>query len=622
MTQKTFRQALDAGECFLFDGSTATALHDRGITLQRSFEECNLKTPDLLLAIHGEFLAAGAQVLTTNTWGANRLKLAARGLEDQLAEINREGVALARKAVTQQGAVAWVAGCIGPLGVRIEPWGPTSFAEARACFREQAAVLIEAGVDLMVLEAFEDLHEIQQAMLAVQELSDLPIAALMTPNEEGQALFGAEPEWFIKQIDAWGADVVGLIGGNGPAPQLRLLERLMGVTNKPIALQPNPGMPRMVDGRLIYGATPEYLGEFAGRALAAGARAVGGCSGTTPAHIRALRGVFRQERAFVQAGGGFELKPHEQPQPEVPFAYRSRFSLKLAQGEFIHTVELVPPKGMEYDKLVAKTRQCQALGVDAINVPDGPRAMARMSALATALIIEQQVGLETILHYACRDRNLLGMQSDLLGAAGLGLRNILAVTGDPPKLGPYPQATAVFDVDAIGLVNMLKRLNTGLDLGGAAIGKPTSFSVGVGANPVAPDLEREKSRFRYKVEAGAQWAITQPVFDADHLFRFLDFAEALDGKGGIPIIAGIWPLKSLRNAEFMANEVPGAYVPPSVLARMASRTTAEDQLKEGLDIAREVIELIRPRVRGLQLSAPFGQVELVAPLLPKPEAPW
>ena len=622
MTQKTFRQALDAGECFLFDGSTATALHDRGITLQRSFEECNLKTPDLLLAIHGEFLAAGAQVLTTNTWGANRLKLAARGLEDQLAEINREGVALARKAVTQQGAVAWVAGCIGPLGVRIEPWGPTSFAEARACFREQAAVLIEAGVDLMVLEAFEDLHEIQQAMLAVQELSDLPIAALMTPNEEGQALFGAEPEWFIKQIDAWGADVVGLIGGNGPAPQLRLLERLMAVTTKPIALQPNPGMPRMVDGRLIYGATPEYLGEFAGRALAAGARVVGGCSGTTPAHIRAMRGVFRQERAFVQGGGGFELKPHEQPQPEVPFAYRSRFSLKLAQGEFIHTVELVPPKGMEYDKLLAKTRQCQALGVDAINVPDGPRAMARMSALATALIIEQQVGLETILHYACRDRNLLGMQSDLLGAAGLGLRNILAVTGDPPKLGPYPQAPAVFDVDAIGLVNMLKRLNTGLDLGGAAIGKPTSFSVGVGANPVAPDLEREKSRFRYKVEAGAQWAITQPVFDADHLFRFLDFAEALDGKGGIPIIAGIWPLKSLRNAEFMANEVPGAYVPPSVLVRMASRTTAEDQLKEGQDIAREVIELIRPRVRGLQLSAPFGQVELVAPLLPKPEAPW
>jgi len=615
MTHPSFQQALDSGECFLFDGSTATALYDRGITLQRSFEECNLKSPDLLLAIHGEFLAAGAQVLTTNTWGAGRLKLATRGLEGQMDAINREGVALAKRAIKQQGARAWVAGCIGPLGVRIEPWGPTSFDEARALFREQATPLIEAGADLIVLEGFEDLNEIHQALLAVQELADLPIAALMTTNEDGQALFGAEPEWFIKQLDGWGANLVGLIGGNGPAPQLRLLEHLKVVTTKPIVLQPNPGLPHMVDGRLIYGASPEYLGGFAARALAAGARAVGGCSGTTAAHIRAMRGAFKQERAFVQAGGGFELKPHEEPQPEVPFAFRSRFSLKLAHGEFTHTVELVPPKGMEYDKLVAKTRQCRALGVDAINVPDGPRAMARMSALATALIIEQQVGLETILHYACRDRNLLGMQSDLLGAAGLGLRNILAVTGDPPKLGPYPQATAVFDVDAIGLVNMLRRLNTGLDLGGAGIGKPTSFSIGVGANPVAEDLEREKTRFRYKVEAGAQWAITQPVFEPEGLFRFLDFTEALDGKGGLPIIAGIWPLKSLRNAEFMANEVPGVRVPPEILARMARWTSAEDQLKEGIAIAQETIARVRPAVRGLQLSAPLGQVELLDTLL-------
>ena len=622
MTQPTFQQALEAGESFLFDGSTASVLHDRGITLQRSFEECNLKAPDMVLAIHGEFLAAGAQVLTTNTWGANRPRLATRGLEGQLAEINREGAALARKAIQQQGARAWVAGCIGPLGVRLEPWGPTTHAEARAAFREQAAVLVEAGVDLLVLEAFEDLHEIQQAMLAVRELTSLPVGAFMTPQDEGAALFGSDPEWAIQQLDAWGADLVGLIGGNGPAPQLRLLDHLAAVTRKPIVLQPNPGMPRLVDGRLLYGASPEYLGEFAGRALAAGARGVGGCSGTTPAHTRAMRAAFRQERAFVQAGSGFELKPHEQPQPEVPFAFRSRLTRKLAQGEFITSVELVPPKGMEYDKLVAKTRQCRALGVDAINVPDGPRAMARMSALATALIIEQQVGLETILHYACRDRNLLGMQSDLLGAAGLGLRNVLAITGDPPKLGPYPQATAVFDVDAIGLVNMLKRLNTGLDLGGASIGKPTSFTVGVGANPVAPDPERERNRFRLKVEAGAEWAITQPVFDAESLFRFLDFAQGLGGRGGIPVIAGIWPLKSRRNAEFMANEVPGAHVPASVLARMARWDSAEDQLKEGQAIAREIIEAIRPRVQGLQLSAPFGQVELVAPLLPTPEAPW
>jgi methionine synthase I (cobalamin-dependent)/5,10-methylenetetrahydrofolate reductase len=620
MTLPSFQQALDEGECFLFDGSTPSALYDRGVFINRSFEESNLKSPDLVLAIHGEFLAAGARVLTTNTWGANRVKLAAYGLEGDLEAINRAGVDLARKAIEQQGVEAWVAGCIGPLGVRIEPWGPTSFDETREYFREQVAVLLEAGADLFVLESFEDLNEIHQAILAVKALTDRPIVAMMTTNDDGQALFGTEPEWFIKQLDEWGAHLIGVNGGNGPAPQLRLLDRFKTATAKPIILQPNPGLPRMVDGRLLYMASPEYLGEFARKALAAGARAVGGCSGTTPTHIRAMRGAFRQERAFVQGKAQYELKPHEQPQAEVPFAYRSRFSLKLAQGEFVHTVELVPPKGMEYDKLVAKTHECRRLGVDAINVPDGPRAMARMSALATALIIEQHVGLETILHYACRDRNLLGMQSDLLGAAGLGLRNILAVTGDPPKLGPYPQATAVFDVDAIGLVNMLKRLNTGLDLGGAGIGKPTSFSIGVGANPVAPDLAREQARFRHKVDAGAQWAITQPVFDAETLFRFLDFTESLDGQGGLPIIAGIWPLKSLRNAEFMANEVPGAYVPPSILARMASRTSAEDQVKEGLAIALEIIEAIRPRVRGLQLSAPFGQVELVAPLLPKREA--
>ncbi len=617
MSDSTFQQALAAGSCLLFDGSTPSALYDRGVFINRSFDEANLQSPDLVRGIHAEFLAAGAQVLTTNTWGANRLKLAAYGLEGKLADINRAGVELARAALAQQGAEGWVAGCLGPLGVRIEPWGPTSFEEARGFFQEQADLLAAAGVDLLVLESFEDLNEIHQAILAAKG-TGLPVVAMMSTDEEGRALYGTEPEWFIRQLDEWGADMVGTNGGNGPAPLLRLLERFRTATGKPIVLQPNPGLPRMVDGRLFYMASPEYLGEFARKALAAGARAVGGCSGTTPAHIRAMRGAFRQARAFVQPIRSGAPLAQAEPQPEVPFPFRSRFSMKLAQGEFTHTVELVPPKGMESDKLLAKTRQCRTLGVDAINVPDGPRAMARMSALATALLIEQQLGVETILHVACRDRNLLGMQSDLLGAAGLGLRNILAVTGDPPKLGPYPQATAVFDVDAIGLVNMLKRLNTGLDLGGAGIGAPTRFSIGVGANPVAPDLERERHRFRLKVEAGAQWTITQPVFDADSLFRFLDFAQSLEVR--IPVIAGIWPLKSLRNAEFMANEVPGVVLPKALLARMATRTTAEDQLKEGLDIAQEIIEAIRPRIQGLQLSAPFGQVELVAPLLPRREA--
>ncbi len=611
-----FREALDAGRSFLWDGSTSSALFERGIALSRCFDESNLKNPDLVVSIHQEFLAAGAQVLTTNTWGANRARLAGYALEAALPAINGEGVRLARRAIEHQGVEAWVAGCLGPLGVRLEPWGPTSFDEAKALFKEQAQALLEAGVDLFVLESFEDLNEIRQALAAIRELTPLPVAAMLSATEEGLGLSGGDPAWAARQLDAWGADLVGLNGGNGPAPQLALLEKFRHATAKPIILQPSPGLPKLVDGRWLFMASPEYLADFAQRALAGGARAVGGCAGTTPAHIRAMRGALRQERAFVQAEGRPEIRSGEAAQPEVPVAERSTWAAKLQRGAFVTSVELVPPKGMDAQKLLDKTRACKALGVDAINVPDGPRAMARMSALATAVLIEREVGLETVLHYACRDRNLLGMQSDLLGAAALGLRNVLAITGDPPKLGPYPQATAVFDVDAIGLTNMIKRLNTGLDIGGTSIGQPTPFSLGVGANPVAADLEREQRRFKWKVEAGAQWAITQPVFDAESLFRFLDFADTL---GRIPVIAGLWPLKSLRNAEFMANEVPGVYVPPTLLERMRKRATAEDQVKEGLDIARELLEAIRPRIQGLQLSAPFGQVELVAPLVPKPQ---
>ncbi|HEU4951981.1 MAG TPA: bifunctional homocysteine S-methyltransferase/methylenetetrahydrofolate reductase [Holophagaceae bacterium] len=607
----TFRQALDDGRCCLFDGSTPTALFERGVHFNRSFDHENLVDPAAVRGIHEGFRSAGAQVLTTNTWAANRAKLAAYGLAEKLGEINRRGAALAREALATAPGEGWVAGCLGPLGLRIEPWGPTSFEEAKALFTEQAEALIDSGVDLIALEAFEDLNEIRQAIAAVKALSDLPVVAMMTPGDGGCTLYGAEPEWYAQKLAEWGADLVGVNGGGGPAQLLGLLSRFRAATPAPIILKPSAGLPRQVDGRALYPSSPEYLGEFARQALQGGARAVGGCSGTAPAHIRAMAGAFRQARAFVAAGGPVAAPAHDQPRPEVPVAERSRFARKLATGGFVTTIELVPPKGMETEDLLAKTRACKALGVDAINVPDGPRAMARMSALATALLIEREVGVETILHYACRDRNLLGIQSDLLGAAALGLRNVLAITGDPPKLGPYPQATAVFDVDAIGLVNILKRLNTGLDLGGSAIGRPTPFSIGVGANPVAPDQDRERARFRWKAEAGAQWAITQPVFDADSLFRFLDVADG----HGLPVIAGIWPLKSLRNAQFMAHELPGVYVPPSVLERMARWPKAEDQVKEGLAIAQEIVAAIRPRIRGLQLSAPFGKVELVAPLL-------
>ena len=603
-----FAEALKSGQCFLFDGSTPTVLYERGVYINRSFDEANLTSPELVRTIHEEFRAGGAQVITTNTWAANRMKLQGYGLMEKLVEINRSGARLARE-VLQDGAPGWVAGAIGPLGVRIEPWGPTSFDEAQGYFAEQAQALLDGGVDLFVLEGFADLNEIHQALLGIQKVCALPVAAMMTPNDEGQTLYGTEPEWYIRKLTDWGAALVGVNGGSGPAPLLDLLKRFKTVTDCPLILQPSAGLPRMVDGRLLYMASPEYLGEFARQAFQLGARAVGGDAGTSAAHIRAMRGALRQERAFVE--GISERAEPESPHPGVPTADRSAFSRKLAEGGFVISVELVPPKGISADKLVEKASYCHARGVDAINIPDGPRAMARMSALATSVIIQRRVGMETLMHFACRDRNLLGIQSDLLGAAGLGLQNVLAITGDPPKLGPYPTATAVFDVDAIGLVNIVSQLNRGLDLGGSDIGVPTRFSVGVGANPVALDMDRELKRYRYKVEAGAEWAITQPIFDADALFHFLDFAEPL----GIPVIAGIWPLKSLRNAEFMANEVPGVRVPPEILTRMARWTTAEDQLKEGIAIAQETIARVRASVRGLQLSAPLGQVELLDSLL-------
>lgn len=603
-----FRKTLSGTEPILFDGAMATLLYERGIFINRSFDEVNLSSASLVEDIHREYLNSGAQVLTTNTWGANGCKLKSYGLEGQLHEINMRGAEIAKKVA---GDAAWVAGCIGPLGVRIEPWGPTSFDEAKEFFQAQARPLLEGGVDIFVLEGFADLNEIAQAIKAIRELGDIPVVAMMTTNEEGQSLYGTEPEWFARKLDEWGADVIGINGGNGPAPMLEILKRLKTATTKPIILEPNAGLPRVVDGRAIYMASPEYMSEFARNALIFGARALGGCSGTSPAHIQSMRGALRQGKAFqsnvqfsrIESGTKIvESKSTKEP---------SNWARKIQNGEFAVCIELLPPKGLDTSKLLERSKLSKERGIDAINIPDGPRASARMSALATACIIERELGIETILHYACRDRNLLGIQSDLLGAAGLGLRNILCITGDPPKLGPYPNATAVFDIDAIGLVNMVSRLNSGYDLGGSSIGSPTDFSVGVGANPVAPDIENEKSRYKYKVEAGAQWAITQPVFEEESLFRFLDFSSQFK----VPLIAGIWPLTSLRNAEFMANEVPGVYVPKKVLERMAKCQTAEDQRKEGVLIAQELIAKIKSSVQGLQISAPLGQVEMAFQLL-------
>src|SRR5688572_8607903 len=565
----------------VFDGAMGTMLYSKGVFINRCYDELNVKDPDLIRDIHRAYVKAGAELLETNTFGANRVKLAEHGLEAQVREINARGAALARE-VTRGRAL--VGGAIGPLGIRIEPYGPTSVEEARAIFSEQAEGLLEGGVDFFILETFSDLVEIQQAILAVRGVSDIPVVAQMTIQEDGGTAYGTTAELLTKRLDDWGADVLGLNCSVGPHGMLGAIEKMASLTTRKLTAQPNAGLPREIHGRKMYMASPEYMASFSRRLITAGAKFIGGCCGTTPEHIKRMADAVhaispRQVMVSVST------PDHEPPEVTVkPLNERSAWGAKIAAGELVTTVEIVPPKGITPAKMLAGVRTLKAAGVDAVNVPDGPRAQMRMGVLPTATLVEQIVGVETVVHYCCRDRNLLGMLSDLLGAHALGLRNMLLITGDPPKMGPYPEATAVFDIDSIGLTNLVSRLNRGMDPGGNPIGEPTSFTIGVGVNPGAFDLEHELSRFYWKVEAGAEYAITQPVFDPEQLLSFIEEIKKRDI--WIPIVAGIWPLVSARNAEFMANEVPGVVVPPEIVTRMrvANEKGKEHAVQEGLAI--------------------------------------
>lgn len=602
----TFADLLGDSRPHVFDGAMGTMLYSKGVFINRCYDELNIKEPDLIRDVHRAYIRAGAELIETNSFGANRIKLAEHGLEAQVHEINVRAAALAKDVARGR---ALVGGAIGPLGIRIEPYGPTSLDEARAMFREQVEGLLEGGADFFVLETFGDLVEIQQALLAVREVSDLPVVAQMTVQEDGGTVYGTTPELLTKRLDAWGADVIGLNCSVGPHGMLGGIEQMATLTSRPLSAQPNAGMPREIHGRKMYMASPEYMAKYSGRLIRAGARFVGGCCGTTPDHIKRIADAVHAispRQVIVSVGSAEQDAPIVET---MPLADRSNWGRKIATGQMVTTVEIVPPKGITPDRMLAGVRLLKAAGVDAVNVPDGPRAQMRMGVLPTATLVEQIVGVETVVHYCCRDRNLLGMLSDLLGAHALGLRNLLLITGDPPKMGPYPEATAVFDIDAIGLTNLVSRLNRGMDPGGNPIGEPTSFTIGVGVNPGAQDVEHELGRFYWKVEAGAEYAITQPVFDPDQL---LSFIEELRKRGiWIPIVAGIWPLVSARNAEFMANEVPGVVVPPEIVRRMqrASEKSREHALQEGIAIAREMFERVQPHVQGLQVSAPFGRVQ-------------
>ena len=604
-----FKELLSSDRILVVDGAMGTQLYAKGVYINRCYDELNLSNPDLVREVHTEYIRAGADIIETNTFGATAHKLQQYGLEASLHEINALAAKLAREAA---GDHTYVAGAIGPLGVRIEPYGPTSYDEARDMFKAQAEALLEGGVDLFCLETFSDVSEIRQAIAAVREICDLPIIAQMTIMTDGNTMFGTTPELFTERLDMWGADVIGLNCGVGPAIILSALEKMRAVTKKKLSAQPNAGLPRDVQGRQFYMCSPEYMSKFAKRFIQAGAKFIGGCCGTTPSHIKLISDSVRAaspraQRIAFSAGATVTVDVTPSDIHVVPPEERSGWGRKIAHGEFVTSVEVLPPKGVDAKKTLDSIRLLKEAGVDGVNIPDGARAQSRMSALATAVLVEQQIGIESVLHYCCRDRNLLGMMSDLLGAAALGLRNILVITGDPPKMGPYPDATAVFDIDSIGLTNMVNKLNHGLDLGNNPIGEPTAFCIGVGVNPGAINLDEEIKRFEWKVEAGAQYAITQPVFDTDQLRDFLRRIEHVR----IPVIAGIWPLVSYRNAEFLHNEVPGVRVTPSIMDRMreASNISKEAGREEGLKIARESLLEVRDEIQGVQVSAPFGNVK-------------
>jgi homocysteine S-methyltransferase len=612
---------LFTGDTVLCDGAMGTMLYARGVFINRCYDELNLSDPNLILSIHEEYLQAGAEILETNTFGANRFRLTRHGLASKVAEINAAGVKLARQAVEhlqeKQAGTAYVAGSIGPLGVRLEPLGKTGLDEARAAFAEQIRALADAGVDLLIIETMPALNEAREALLAAEETApDLPVLVMVTVDDESNCLDGSSPQQAAALLTEWGAGAIGVNCSTGPSTVLTAIEAMRSSTTLPLAAMPNAGMPRAIEGRNIYLCSPEYMASFARKAIAAGAQIVGGCCGTTPNHIRAMRSAMRAIDAQARVADGGKHAEISTETPPAPLGQRSQIGSLVEQGGFITLVEIVPPKGIDCSKEIEGARLLAQLGVHAINVPDSPRASARMSAQSLCIQIQQHTGIETILHYTCRDRNVLSIQSDLLGASSIGLKNILCLTGDPPKLGNYPDATAVFDVDAIGLVNIVRRLNHGLDIGSNSIAASTNFTIGVAANPGVPDIEHELRRFAYKVEAGAEYAITQPVFDLRLLEEFLNRIESFR----IPVIAGIWPLTSLRNAEFMKNDLRVS-MPEEIMLRMAQVTTPDAARKEGILIAQEMLEAVRPMVQGVQVSAPFGRyiaaAEVIASVLPQ-----
>ena len=595
------------------DGALGTTLYTGGIAARRSYDDLNRSDPDRVRAIHAAHLAAGAEVISTNTFGANPWKLGRHGLASEVTSINAAGVAVARSAVRPGNLVF---GSVGPSGEVVGPLDEEKAPEFAAGFREQIAALVESGVDAVLIETFTSLAEARLALAAAREVApDIGVIVLMTFSEQATTLFGVAADQAAGTLARDGADAVGSNCGVGPDTTLTALERMRDAVSLPLVAQPNAGIPERIEGRFLYPSSPDYVAHYAKRYLRLGVSLIGGCCGTGAEHIGAVAGVVRAASAGARAD---RMKPRAQPAaaapeekapvelPAVPVPERSGLARALAEGRFAVSVEMDPPRGAEPGKFLARVRDLADAGVRFVNVADGPRASARMSAIAFAALLERGGEVETILHYQCRDRNLIGIQSDLLGAHALGIRNLLAVTGDPPKLGDYPHATPVFDVDSVGLVRILRGLNHGLDLAGNPLGAALPFHIGVGANPAAADLGNEMRKFEKKVEAGAQYCLTQPVYETGLLERFLD-----DVRGyGVPVLAGVLPLVSSRNAEFLHNEVPGMSVPRAVRERLAAASTRQRAREVGVSVARDMVAAARDLAAGVYVMPPFNRFDL------------
>jgi len=600
------------------DGAMGTVLYHEGAFINTCYDELNVTRPDLIKKIHTAYSDVGADFVETNTFGANSIKLAKYGLRTKVAELNIAGVKLAREAVAEH---VLVAAAMGPSGLKLSPKQPEIIrTKLKDMFAEQAKALADAGADFIILETFYNPMELLIAAESVSEVIDLPIIAQMSIDKNHETIFGGKiapaiaPIAELEQVVA-----VGLNCSVGPTVMLDAVDELFAATNKAIIIQPNAGVPRTVDGRMFYMATPEYMTEYAKRLFEKGVQIIGGCCGTTPEHIHEISKAIlslskAQKHRAYHAKTNTSIETNKSLLEKMtPLQEKSALGQKLATGEKVALIELTPPRGTNLKPIIKKAKLCAKYGIDAINIPDGPRASSRLSPMVTATKIQQEADIETILHVCCRDRNIIGVQSDMLGAQAIGLRNMLLITGDPPKLGDYPDATAVFDLDSIALTHVVRDLNCGLDIAQNSFSAPLSLTIGVGVNPVAADLPREIERYHKKVVAGAEYAITQPVYDVDMLLSFLE--KTKDCK--IPIVAGIWPFTSYKNAEFMANEVPGVIVPKELLKRMSKTTTRAEGLRTGIEIAREMVAAIAKNVSGYAVSAPFGNVKVALAVLGK-----